>query len=246
MSVEKLAELIREANYMVALTGAGASTESGLPDFRSAEGLWRRQDPQKVATIEVFRRDPLNFYQFYSWRLLQLGNAEPNPVHYSLAKMEKAGYLKALITQNVDGLHQQAGSERVFEVHGNIREARCSRCGDIQSSEVLKVKVETMEDAPRCRCGGLLRPNVVLFGEALPQRELNHAIEESSSCDFMLVVGTSLQVGPVNMLPEIALDNGGKVAIINRDPTPLDHAAALVLRETAGPLLAETCRLLGI
>lgn len=239
-----LAEMIRSAQHLVALTGAGASTESGLPDYRSKDGLWRQRDPSRVASITALRREPVSFYQFYAWRLERFSQARPNPVHRALAALEKAGYLKLLVTQNVDGLHQQAGSQRVVEVHGSLRQARCSECGRIYDSSVLRVPVNSEADMPRCECSGLLRPNVVLFGEALPELELQTAIDEASICDVMLVVGTSLQVGPVNMLPEIALANGAKVAIINRDPTPLDGEAHLVLPYTAGTVLSETCRLL--
>lgn len=242
----RLAKMIRQADKVVALTGAGVSTESGLPDFRSRQGLWSQRDPREVASIQAFHHEPLTFLRFYSWRIRQLSGAMPNRAHRALAGLEKHGYLHMLITQNVDRLHQAAGSRRVVEMHGNLRELECASCKRMYDSTLLDKEINSLADAPRCECGGLLRPRVVLFGEMLPASALDTAMKESSNCDLMIVAGTALQVGPVNMLPELALDAGAKVAIINRDPTPLDGMAHLVWNGNAGDILSETCRELGL
>mgnify|MGYP001951671516 CR=1 FL=1 len=223
---------------MVAFTGAGASTESGLPDFRSSQGLWNRW-PQRMASLEFMEQHFDEFTEFYRARIAALADVEPNRVHRVLAAWEAAGLLKAVITQNVDGLHQRAGSRRVLALHGDLQTCRCHRCGRVYPSETFVVD-------PHCLCGGRLRPNVVLFGEFLPAGTWAEAEAEAARCDLMLVVGSSLEVYPAAALPEMvarrsALD-GAALVIINRDPTPLDHLAALVIRETAGEVLVAVDR----
>jgi NAD-dependent deacetylase len=228
-----LAEAIRANQPCVVLTGAGVSTESGIPDFRSAGGIWAQYDPYEVASIEAFRRDPERVWEFYALRLDVVGDAAPNPAHVALAELESRGLVRAVITQNVDGLHAAAGSREVIEVHGSIASASCLACGRREESarELLPL--------PRCAdCGAVLKPGVVMFGELLPVEALDRATALAQGAELLLVVGTSLEVWPVAGLPEETLANGGKLAIVNRDPTPYDARAELVVRGSAGEVLA--------
>jgi NAD-dependent protein deacetylase/lipoamidase len=230
-----LAELIAAQQPCVALTGAGVSTESGIPDFRSAEGIWRQFDPYEVASIEGFERDPERVWEFYGLRLGILREAQPNAAHVALAQLEADGLVRAVITQNVDGLHRRAGSRDVVEVHGTIATASCPRCGRRESRE----HVEQLLPLPRCEsCGAVLKPDVVMFGELLPVSEIDRAMELAREAALLLVVGSSLQVWPVAGLPEETLLHGGRLAIVNREPTPYDHRAAFVAHTSAGAILA--------
>ena len=240
MSVERLAELIRSNQPCVALTGAGASTESGIPDFRSAGGIWAEYDPMEVASISGFRRDPSRVWEFYARRLAALADARPSGVHRALARLEALGLLEAVVTQNVDGLHGQAGSEDVIEVHGSIRGAVCLDCG----ARVPFERVNELLPLPRCDCGAVLKPGVVMFGELLPVAAFERAAELSRRARLLLVVGSSLEVYPVAGLPQETLDAGGALAIVNRDPTPFDPWAALRLHGLAGHVLEETVAVL--
>ncbi|MCL6450144.1 MAG: NAD-dependent deacylase [Acetobacteraceae bacterium] len=238
-----MAGLIAGARAVVVFTGAGASTESGLPDFRSPQGLWRGFDPFQVASIWALRRDPGAFFAFYRERLSRLGGARPNAAHRALARLEALGRLRAVVTQNVDGLHQAAGSRRVIELHGNLRQASCLGCPRLFPISVLEYQLQRPSgpgELPACpACGGVLRPNVVLFGEPLPEAALREAAREASGCDLFLVVGSSLQVWPAAGLPLQALASGARLAIVNQEPTPLDGAACLVVRGQAGEVLEE-------
>jgi NAD-dependent protein deacetylase/lipoamidase len=234
-----LAELIETHQPCVALTGAGVSTESGIPDFRSAGGIWKQFDPYEVASIDGFARDPERVWEFYGLRLGILREAAPNPAHHALAKLEADGLLQAVITQNVDGLHRRAGSREVVEVHGTIATASCPRCGRRESRE----RVEQLLPLPRCEgCGAVLKPDVVMFGELLPVAEIDRATELARGAGLLLVVGSSLQVWPVAGLPEETLLHGGRLAIVNREPTPYDHRAALVAHASSGEILAACVR----
>lgn len=236
-AVARAAALLRGGRLNVALTGAGASTESGLPDFRSKDGLWGRTDPTRVASVSAFQQDPTAFYAFYQTRLAALAGAAPNGAHRALARLESLGGLHLVVTQNVDGLHQQAGSREVVEVHGNLREARCAGCGALVSIAEMAGPLRAGA-VPRCgRCGGLLRPNVVLFGELLPAAAYARAEAACRKCDVLLVVGSSLEVYPVAGLPALAVRHGAKLAIVNRDPTPCDELAEVVVRGEAGVVL---------
>jgi NAD-dependent deacetylase len=235
MSVDRLAELLRERQPCVVLTGAGISTESGIPDFRSAEGVWARYDPVEVAHIDALRRDPARVWEFYALRLDALARAEPNDGHRALAELEERGWIRAVVTQNVDGLHQRAGSREVVEVHGSLREAECIHCG---------VRVP-MEDAvaslplPPCpACGEVLKPGVVMFGELLPAAAIERAQELAAEAGVLLVVGSSLEVHPVAALPGETLDARGALAIVNRGSTPWDSRAELVIDAAAGETLS--------
>jgi NAD-dependent deacetylase len=237
--VERAAALVRGGRMTVALTGAGVSTESGLPDFRSRDGLWARMDPMRVASLSAFQRDPAGFYAFYQNRLAALADAVPNAAHRALARLEALGKLHLVVTQNVDGLHQRAGSRDVVEVHGNLREARCAGCGAVVPIIEMARPLGAGE-VPRCgRCAGLLRPNVVLFEELLPASAYERAETACGECDALLVIGSSLEVHPVAGLPALAVRRGARLAIVNREPTPCDHLAAVVVRGDAGTVLPQ-------
>lgn len=240
MTPGDLAELIRERQPCVVLTGAGVSTESGIPDFRSAEGIWGTYDPLEVASIQGFRRDPARVWEFYARRLAVLDEAEPNDAHRALARLEELGLVEAIVTQNVDGLHQRAGSTDVLEVHGSIRAAICSGCGAPMGLERLR----ELLPLPLCECGEALKPGVVLFGELLPSCAIERATALARLARLLLVVGSSLEVHPVAGLPLETLAAGGSLAIVNRGPTALDDRADLRLDGDAGAILRETVRAL--
>lgn len=240
MTTERLAELIRTNQPCVVLTGAGISTESGIPDFRSAEGIWATYDPMEVASIAGFRRDPARVWDFYARRLAVLGDAEPNDGHRALARLEELGLVGAVVTQNVDGLHQRAGSSEVIEVHGSIRGAVCTSCG----AQVGFERVLELLPMPICVCGEALKPGVVMFGELLPAGALDRSTELARRARLLVVVGSSLEVHPVAGLPLETLGARGRLAIVNRGPTALDEHADLVLDGSAGELLRDTVRLL--
>lgn len=231
--------VLRRSGASVVLTGAGVSTESGLPDFRSPGGLWAGVDPTRVASASAFRQDPVAFYAFYRTRLAALGGAAPNPAHRAIARLEALGVVRMVITQNVDGLHQQAGSREVVEVHGNLREARCAGCGRLSPIVQMAAALDSGE-LPRCgRCGDLLRPNVVLFEELLPQDAYARAEAACRTCEALLVVGSSLEVYPVASLPDVAVRRGARLLIVNREPTPYDADADVVLQGPAGVVLPQ-------
>ncbi len=242
--VERLAELLRRSRHALALTGAGISTDSGIPDFRSPEsGLWSKIDPREVATWEAFRRNPRKFYRFWMERLPSLLQARPNVTHITLARLEENGLLQGIITQNIDNLHREAGSNRIWEVHGNYKRAVCIACGRSHRIEALLAKLEEV-DLPHCNgCGGLLKPDVVLFGEQLPQ-SFAQAAAAVGRADLLIALGTSLEVYPVAGLAPQAATGGAELAIINRDPTPYDHLACLAIRAPLGPTMALLQRLL--
>jgi NAD-dependent deacetylase len=238
VSVAAAAELLASSRYAVALTGAGVSTESGLPDFRSPGGLWSGvEDPMEVASRSALQKRPDRFFAFYRERLARLGAAAPNPAHRALARLEQAGRLRAVITQNVDGLHQAAGSRVVIELHGNLREAACTGCEAIHPIGLVTAALDA-DRLPRCpRCGALLKPNVVLFEDPLPEAAWWAAWRAARACDLMLVVGSSLQVTPAAYLPQEALDRGARLIIVNREPTPCDARADVVIHGDAGRVL---------
>ena len=245
-NVERLAELLKESKYTVCLTGAGVSTASGIPDFRTpGKGIWSKVDPIEVTSINAFRENPSRFYYYYRPRIEEMENVAPNLAHYSLVKMEEAEYLNVLITQNIDNLHQKAGSKNVLEIHGNLSCAICTHCGEKISSKLLIEKVkENDKRIPFCECGGVFKPDVVLFGEMLSN--LEEAVAEASKADLFLVIGSSLQVSPANLLPEYSLARKGDLVIINYMDTPLDYRATMVVKEDIGTFLSEVCKYLGI
>ena len=244
MSAAALASLIRERQPCVVLTGAGVSTESGIPDFRSATGIWAEIDPFEVASLRAFRRDPERVWSFYRERLHVLRDATPNAAHVVLAELEKRGFVQAVVTQNIDLLHGRAGSREVVEVHGSIRSATCPGCGEREPLErVLQLLADC--DAPACPvCAEILKPDVVFFGELLQAAAIERASELARSAGLLLVVGSALEVYPVAGLPEETLAAGGQLAIVNRGPTPYDARAALRIDGSAGEVLARVAEAL--
>ena len=233
MSAVALAALIRERQPCVVLTGAGVSTESGVPDYRSASGIWAEVDPFEVASIQAFRHDPERVWSFYRARIHALHEAEPNTAHHALAELERRGFVSAVVTQNIDTLHTRAGSRDVIEVHGSIRSAQCLRCLWIESGEAALAQLE-VRSAPLCpHCDDILKPGVVLFGELLPPGVLERATDLARTAGLVLVVGSSLEVWPVAGLPLEARD----FAIVNHGPTALDDRALLKIDAAAGETL---------
>ncbi len=243
--IKRAIELLSEARHVVALTGAGISTPSGIPDYRSPKsGLWETaQDMMEVASSYGFRRHPQTFYEWLRPLLGVILNAKPNPAHLALAQLEAAGLLKALITQNIDLLHGRAGSRDVLEVHGHLREAVCPACHYIVPAAPLWERFMNDGVIPHCtRCHHIMKPNVVLFGELLPMAVMKAAQMQARSADLMLVAGSSLEVAPAGDLPDLALRNGAKLVIINYMETHFDHRADVIIRADlaeALPRLAE-------
>jgi NAD-dependent deacetylase len=241
--VARLAELIRESRRTVALTGAGVSVPSGIPDFRTPEkGLWENVDPMEVAHIDVFERDPARFWSYYRPRFQALGDKRPNGAHEALAELERRGFLDGTITQNVDRLHRAAGSREVVEVHGSIDTSTCRSCGVGYGLEDVEALFDAAGVARCAACEGAVKPDVVLFGELLPEEAMRRAQELAEAAELMLCVGSSLVVHPVAGLPALTLERGGRLAIVTKGPTPYDDEAALKLDgevdEELGALLA--------
>jgi NAD-dependent deacetylase len=225
-----LAELIGGSRCTVALTGAGVSVPSGIPDFRTpATGIWANVDPMKVAHIDVFERDPARFWSYYRPRFHSLGDKEPNAAHEALAELERRGLLQGVITQNIDRLHRAAGSENVVEVHGSIETSSCTRCAASFGIEDVDGLFDA-EGVARCTtCDGPVKPDVVLFGELLPESAMSMAQDLARRAELMICVGSSLAVFPAAGLPRLTLENGGRLAIVTKGPTPYDDAADLKL-----------------
>jgi NAD-dependent deacetylase len=227
-----LAELVAGARSVVALTGAGISVPSGIPDFRTPrKGLWERVNPMEVAHIDAFRADPVRFWRFYGERFATLGEKQPNGAHAALVELEARGLLDGVVTQNIDMLHRKAGTRELVEVHGSIATCSCPQCGGSVELEGVRSRVAGADDGvPRCvACLGPLKPDVVLFGELLSAEELERARQLCEGAELLLCVGSSLEVHPVAGLPELTRAAGGAVAIITQGPTPLDELAELRL-----------------
>jgi NAD-dependent deacetylase len=227
----RLAEMLREAQSALVLTGAGVSVPSGIPDFRSpGKGIWEKVNPMEVAHIDAFRREPDRFWQFYGERFASLVDREPNPAHLAIAELERRGLIRGVVTQNVDRLHRRAGSRNVIEVHGSIEWSVCPECGGRVSLErVLEVLAEH-PGAPECTaCIAPLKPDVVLFGEMLPEDAISDAYALAAEADLIVCVGSSLEVFPVASLPGVTRDGGGRIALITQGPTPYDGDAAVKL-----------------
>ncbi len=226
----RLAELLRESRSTVALTGAGISVPSGIPDFRTpGTGLWENVDPMQVAHIDAFHRDTARFWSFYRPRFQELGSKEPNPAHGALAELESRGLLSAVITQNIDRLHHKAGADRVIEVHGSIETASCTTCGSSYRRESVDALFDEDGVATCGCCMGKVKPDVVLFGEFLPEEPMSEAHDLCESCDLLICVGSSLEVYPVAGLPSVALNRGARLAIVTQGPTPYDRDATVKL-----------------
>ena len=244
--IERATNLLRRSRHAVALTGAGISTPSGIPDFRSPEvGLWEQSDPMASASIQVFRRDPQAFYDWLRPLAEVSLQADPNPAHRALARLEQAGVLKTVVTQNIDGLHQRAGSENVVELHGDMREAACTSCGRTYRADQFIDDLLEAGEVPRCpECGGVLKPNIVLFGEQLPTGAIELAFEQANQADVLLVAGSSLEVTPASMIPRTAYESGADVIVVNLTPTYIDRVAEVVIRADVAealPRIAEAC-----
>jgi NAD-dependent deacetylase len=243
-SIAGAARLLKEARYAVALTGAGVSTASGIPDFRTPGlGLWTEHDPFEVASLSSFRRNPQTFFDWIRPLARRMLEAEPNPAHDALARLEAMGVLKALITQNIDDLHARAGSQNVYEVHGHIRTVTCLRCRRrMPAGDRIRQFVES-GDIPRCpACGKILKPDVILMGEDLPVRVIVGAEQEVARCDVLLVAGSSLGTAPVAHLPLAALARGAHLIIVNYEETYLDDDASVVIHDDVSkalPALAD-------
>lgn len=229
-----LEQWLNQSKYTVVFTGAGMSTESGLPDFRSSSGLWKQKDPSRLASTDALNHNVQEFIEFYRQRVLGINEYKPHRGHYILAEWEKRGIIQSIITQNVDGFHELAGSIRVADLHGTLRKLHCQVCGKEYSSE------EYIHEEYYCNCGGILRPSVVLFGEALPEDAFQFAIQESEKADLFIVLGSSLTVTPANQFPLIAKENDAKLVIVNKDQTQYDRYADLVVNDkNIGDLLRE-------
>jgi NAD-dependent deacetylase len=245
-TLSALAALVRDRQPCVVLTGAGISTESGIPDFRSPTGIWAEYDPMEYATIAAFRRDPVKVWDFYARRFDVLSSAEPNVGHLALAQLERTGLVEGIVTQNIDGLHESAGSREVIEVHGSIRTSSCLECGERVPLERV-VHALRRAPAPACpACGAILKPDVVMFGELLPDGVLERALELARRAGLLLVVGSSLEVAPVGRLPDETLAAGGTLAIVNRGPTTYDELASVRIDGAAGETLAGLARSLSV
>jgi NAD-dependent deacetylase len=246
-SAEAVAGLLRGSSYPVALTGAGVSTPSGIPDFRSpGSGLWERVDGLEVASASGFARDPKAFYDWIRPLAELVAEARPNAAHEALAELERRGRLRAVITQNIDGLHQEAGSKEVVELHGDAQHLVCPQCGSVVATEDRLQPFIDSGELPTCaRCGSVMKPRVVLFGEQLPPRAISRALEHVRRADLMLVAGSSLSVTPASELPRLLHSQGGALVLVNREPTYADGIADCVLREDVAHALPRVVDALG-
>jgi NAD-dependent deacetylase len=243
---KEFVRLTLSSSNAIALTGAGISTESGIPDYRSpGTGLWDRID-HSVVSLEGFLEDPTRYYSYSRELYPMRRSAKPNPAHYLLAELEQKGFLKGVITQNVDGLHQDAGSKNVYELHGSLRQAICLECSSLYAMDEVMERAGNGENPPLCKeCEGILKPNAVFFGELLPQSPWAESLKLTREADLLLVMGSSLQVSPANMLPDIALRAGARLAIINLAPTPYDTEAVLRVGHKVGEFSTLAYRILG-
>jgi NAD-dependent deacetylase len=241
--IERVADLIINSERIVVFTGAGVSTESGIPDFRSPGGIWSKYDPddftyQKfISSAETRNKHWKMFRETFS-----IEGAEPNPAHYAVAELEKMAKLDCVITQNVDSLHQKAGNtpEKVYELHGNVKWARCLSCDRRYPLEEMERRFEASGEAPDCEvCHGILKPDAVFFGEALPERTLREATWHSSHCDLFIVIGSTLVVYPAAFMPSYAVQSGAKLVIINLSSTPMDNQATVLIQGKAGEMMSR-------
>lgn len=247
-AIQQAVELIEKSKNIVAMTGAGISTPSGIPDFRSPNsGLWDEVDPLAVASIHAFRRNPQRFYNWIHPLSRLVLEAAPNPAHHALVELERMGKLKAVITQNIDDLHSKAGSQTLFELHGHLRHVTCIQCYQVQDSRDIFKKFIDDRQVPHCpRCGGVLKPNVILFGEQLPMQEFVAAQLVLKQSDLVLIAGSSLEVAPASDLPAAALQNGARLIIINHQPTYLDPKANLIIRGDVSEVLPQIVGLVSV
>jgi len=237
---EQLIDILKNAKRVAVLTGAGVSAESGVPTFRGTDGLWKRFSPEELASFDAFMRNPELVWEWYQYRRSLIYDIKPNTGHYALAEMEDLFDDFILITQNVDGLHQVAGSKKIIELHGNIRRNKCSKCGEYYAEEIPVDKKEV----PKCRCGGLIRPDVVWFGEMLPEDAINKAFYAARNSDLFFSVGTSGFVHPAAQLPITAKESKAYVVEINPDKTAITPYLDELLKGPSGKILPEIVKLL--
>jgi len=238
--IEWLKEIIYNSKNIVVFTGAGISSESGIPTFRGAGGIWSKYDPNIYANVNVFLQDSTYYWNFFKdERYPIIKKAKPNKTHNLIAYLEEQGKLKYVITQNIDGLHQKAGNSNVIELHGNTRKINCLKCKKQYSMDEIYKKLN-IELPPKCICGGRLKPNTILFGEPLPINALRDAEHISKNCELFLVLGSSLVVYPAAQLPVIAKENNSLLVIINKDSTPLDDIADLVFHDSTSKILSKS------
>lgn len=237
--IDFAADLFRQSKRAVVLTGAGLSTPSGIPDFRSTgSGLWANDEPMEVASLSTFRTRPERFFQWFRPLANQIYNAKPNPAHMALAALEQAGKLSAIITQNIDVLHQKAGSQNVIEMHGTMKSMTCTQCYQREDAAPYIAPFVEKGETPHCpKCGNLLKPDVILFGEQLPQAAWFKAQQETRKCDLMMVAGSSLEVLPVAGLPMQALDRGAHLIIINNTETYLNVRSDVIISENVAEII---------
>jgi NAD-dependent deacetylase len=243
-AIDQAAHLLHQAEYAVAFTGAGISTPSGIPDFRSANsGLWENVDPMAVASIFGFRANPKAFFDWV-YPLAQVTLlAHPNPAHHALARLEQLGKLKGVITQNIDMLHQRSGTRTLYELHGHFDEATCTHCFAIYAGRPILERFLADHQVPRCpQCHGVLKPNVILFGEQLPVQVLRAAQDMAKRADLMFVIGSSLEVAPASDIPLLAKRRGAHLVMINREPTSADREASVIIHDDAAHALPEIVR----
>lgn len=239
-ALQQAADFVRSAQHVVALTGAGISTPSGIPDFRSPDsGIWNGADPFEVASIYAFRHNPKPFYDWIRPLAKTIFEAEPNPAHTALAELEQAGKMKAVVTQNIDDLHTKAGSEIVHELHGHTRTMTCTRCYQTILAEEQLEEFLSDGHVPQHECGGVLKPDVILFGEQLPVQIYNAAQAAMKAADLVIVVGSSMEISPASELPLLALDKGAKLIIINYGQTYLDKRADVVIQADVAEALPK-------
>jgi len=241
--IDRVADLIINSRRIVVFTGAGVSTESGIPDFRSPGGIWERFDPDDF-TYQKFVSD--RGVRIKQWQMLKEGGltikAQPNPAHHAIAELDRLGKLDCVITQNVDNLHQRGGvpDDKVFELHGNMQWAVCLNCGRRYPFEQIKARLDVGEEVPDCEeCRGILKPDAVFFGEALPERAWREAVRHASRCELCIVIGSTLVVYPAALVPAYAVDSGATLVIINLSSTPMDQRAAVVIRAKAGETMSK-------
>lgn len=239
-AIKQAKELVAKSRKIIALTGAGISVDSGIPDFRSEGGLWERYDPHEYATVESFMRNPTKFWTMGRELAETILKAEPNSAHESLAKLEKDGKLIGVITQNIDNLHQAAGSERVVELHGNYLRAYCIECNAEYVGETVHQSVVNGEIPPRCeKCNGVLKSEAILFGEPLPETAMSEAAELCRTTDLILVIGTSLTIYPAAFLPQLAKNSGAKVILVNLEGVNRDSVADIVIKGRATEVIPK-------
>ncbi len=247
MSIKALQDILEQSRYTVAFTGAGISAESGVPTYRGAGGMWTEYDPEKYASIDYFHKDPSYYWKFFrDVRYPSLRQAQPNEAHKALAFLEQIKSLQAVITQNIDGLHQAAGSTNVLELHGSTRVYTCMQCWTQFSMHQAYELIQTQLPPVCPKCQGLIRPGTVMFGEALPLQVLDQVEEAVQKSDLFLCIGSSLVVQPAASFPVLAMQNGAKLVIVNKEPTPLDHLANLVFHQSASQVVVPIVQAQGV